>query len=220
MRLRHLIPLLALLLFTTVAATCSQNVRGVGRGIEAGAIEVQREIESMRKAGEIEDDTAGKYKAIISEVASSAHDLSLIPNWNSMSRADKRRIVTQQIGYFAARARRLDEAGVLGIKSERARKRVEEYKRNFQRAPGVLRVIEASYPAEESGAGRSPLKVEQVPLRSPKSGSTTIAGVGGEVQDIPMCILPSCTPLTVKMDGSFTMTAIALKPNRSMWIEQ
>jgi hypothetical protein len=160
MRLKHLLPLFALLA-AVVTAACSPNVRAVGRGLEAGAIEAQREIESMRRAGEIEGDAARQYAAVFSEVESNGHGLTLIVNWNSMARAEKRRTILQQIGYFEASARRLDEAGVLGIKSARSRWRVEEFKRNFQRGLGALRIIAAAIPDEKENPAASPTPAPQ-----------------------------------------------------------
>ncbi|MCA1567253.1 MAG: hypothetical protein LC803_16695 [Acidobacteria bacterium] len=141
--------LLALLVITAVTAACTPGLRAVGRGIETGAVEGRREIASMQKAGEIEEGTAKKYSAVFDEVESNGHNMSLIGNWGAMSRAEKRRTVLQQISLCEASARRLDEAGVVGIKSTRARKRVEDFKRNFQRSLGALRIIEASIPAEQ-----------------------------------------------------------------------
>lgn len=156
MRPRHLIPLLALLAVSVVTAACSPSVRTVARGLEAGAAEARREIASMQQAGEIETDAAEKYATAFSEVEANAHGLTLVGNWGAMPRAERRRTITHQIGLFEASARRLDEAGVLGIKSAGARKRVEEFKRHFRRGLGALRIIEASIPDADEQPATTP----------------------------------------------------------------
>ncbi|HEY0098645.1 MAG TPA: hypothetical protein VGB76_06790 [Pyrinomonadaceae bacterium] len=152
MRLKQLFPLLALTLITAFVAACGPNVRAIGRGVEAGTIEFKREFASMREAGEIDEDTAQKYAVALDEIEATAHDLTLIVNWDAMPKAEKRRTVLIYIGHFARSAGRLDEAGVLGIKSERTRRRVEAFKRNFKRGLGALRIIEAALPEAEATA--------------------------------------------------------------------
>jgi hypothetical protein len=135
---------------------CTPNIRAVGRGFEGGAVEGQREVRDMERAGEIEPEMAIKINVALAEIESNGHNLSLFVNFESLPRAEKRRTVLEQIKLFQASATRLDNAGVLGLKSAKARKRVEDFKRNFRRGLGVLRIIEASIPVEEVTPSASP----------------------------------------------------------------
>jgi hypothetical protein len=148
MRLRNLFPLLLAMFLAAGTLACTPNIRAVGRGFEAGAVEVQREVRDMERAGEIEPEAAVKINVALDEIESNGHNLSLFVNFESLSRAEKRRTVVEQIKLFQASVNRLDDAGVLGLKSAKARKRVDSFKRNFQRGLGALRIIEAAIPTE------------------------------------------------------------------------
>lgn len=140
---------LALLVLTVAGAACdSKNLPALGRSAEQLGIEAGREVAFMQKAGEIEEDAARKFTTIFNEVEANGHNLSLIDNWKAMPATEKRRTIVEQIALFEQSARRLDAAGVLGIKTERARRRVETFKRNFQRGLSLLRLIEAAVPVE------------------------------------------------------------------------
>lgn len=148
MQRKHLFPLVALLLCTFALTACDPNIRSVGRGVETGAVEFKREFADMRAKGEISPETADKFAISLDEIEATAHDMTLLVNWESMSKSEKRRTVLIYIDHFILSAVRLDEAGVLGFKSARARNRVEQFKTDFRRGLSALRVIEASLPPE------------------------------------------------------------------------
>lgn len=141
--------LLGLVLST--AACDPKNVGAVARGIYAGADEAERELVDMHRAGEIDEETLKQYGAIIHEAGSAAQTLNLSTiNWKVISTAQKRALLENFIGQLARSADKLDQQGVLGIKSARARRRVEDFKRNFRRGLSILRVIKAALPVEEA----------------------------------------------------------------------
>ncbi|MDQ1610323.1 MAG: hypothetical protein QOG00_254 [Pyrinomonadaceae bacterium] len=179
---QRLLPLVALLLFAVLMAACTPTVRAVGRGIEAGAIEAQGEIADMQKAGEIEEVTATKLTTAFHKAEVNGHELSLVVNWKAMTRAEKRRTILLYVGRFEASTRRLDEAGVLGIKSAKARKSVEDYIRDFQRGIRLARVIEATIPDDDEKPAASPTP-------SPSPGELVgipVKGSGGRFGELPV----------------------------------
>ena len=150
------------LTFAVLTMACDPNVPGTGRIIETSAIEAQKEFRAMQKAGEIESATADEIIAALYEFESQGHSLSLNINYNALTKQGKRELLKHNLELFSASLGRLNDAGVLGLKSAKAQRRFNEVKRSIDRGISTLNVVLASLPVPETTPTPSPSPLAEV----------------------------------------------------------
>lgn len=145
--MRKTLALLTLAGVAALASCSSADIKAGARAVQAGATELQREVNAEFNAGEISAADADLIRLGIVEVAAAAGRVATDPrDFDRLDSADKRQVVEQFIAATADAAERLDAQGALRIKSERGRRRFEKALRNIRRGLAVARVVEAALP--------------------------------------------------------------------------
>lgn len=135
----------------------NEQIKAGARVTNAVASEFGKELDAEVAAGELKAEQADAVRPFVTEIETLSTKLASDPrNFDTLTRAERRQLIVDYVRDLTATASRLDAAGALHLKSEKARNRFQTTSRRVRQSIAIANVILAALPPETATPEPSP----------------------------------------------------------------